>query len=344
MTNINIGNKIRELRKRKGITQEALATALSVSPQAVSKWESALTYPDMTLIPVIAGYFEVSLDVLFDYDVTQMKAGVQKIIDDAREYFFVEPLRFAETIKLALQDYPGNEALLMALIDAYEYDMRENGSTEHLDEIIELSQRLITESGDFVRICSAKEFLAIAYLKKNDYEKAKQILETLPVSIELKNDSIALHLKGRDKLNGAILSGCDHLFGLYSACNLEGDAWFRMDEQDVSFRDYTPDDYIPEALKAYRKGVKVLETFLIDEYDGQDQYLWDGMQTFHWGFYCRIAACYKKLGRIDECDKAVDKAYEIISSAWSDFDKNKDYYMQYFYESFREYGLEEDIR
>lgn len=57
MTNINIGNKIRELRKKKGITQEVLASVLSVSPQAVSKWESGLTYPDMEMIPVIAGYF-----------------------------------------------------------------------------------------------------------------------------------------------------------------------------------------------------------------------------------------------------------------------------------------------
>ena len=40
MTNINIGNKIRELRKKKGITQEGLASVLSVSPQAISKWES----------------------------------------------------------------------------------------------------------------------------------------------------------------------------------------------------------------------------------------------------------------------------------------------------------------
>ena len=43
MNNINIGNKIRELRKKKGITQEALASVLSVSPQAVSKWESGIS-------------------------------------------------------------------------------------------------------------------------------------------------------------------------------------------------------------------------------------------------------------------------------------------------------------
>ena len=71
MTNINIGNKIRELRKKKGITQEALASVLSVSPQAVSKWESGLTYPDMSMIPAIAGYFGIAIDVLFEYDVRQ---------------------------------------------------------------------------------------------------------------------------------------------------------------------------------------------------------------------------------------------------------------------------------
>ena len=74
MTNIHIGKKILELRKKKGITQEALASVLSVSPQAISKWESALTYPDIEMIPVIAGYFEVSMDILFDYDVREMKA------------------------------------------------------------------------------------------------------------------------------------------------------------------------------------------------------------------------------------------------------------------------------
>ena len=40
MTEIHIGSKIRELRKKKGITQEALAAVLTVTPQAVSKWES----------------------------------------------------------------------------------------------------------------------------------------------------------------------------------------------------------------------------------------------------------------------------------------------------------------
>lgn len=344
MTNINIGNKIRELRKKKGITQEALAAALSVSPQAVSKWESALTYPDMTMIPVIAGYFEVSLDVLFDYDMTQRKANIQKIIDDAWSYFFSEPLRYAQTMKTALKDYPENEALLVALIEAYEYDMRENGNTDHLDDIIELSQSLISGSTDFPRVCSVKELQAEAYLKKGDYRKAKQVLETLPEPITLKNDAIAGHLSGRDKLDGAVWSRCYHLQGLYMAAMCEGDAWFGMNEHDVTFRDYTPADYIPEALKCYQKGLTVLEVFLISEYEDQGQYLWDGMQTFRWCFKQRIAACFKKLGKTEECERNIEDAYHIIHTSWSDFEEKRDHYMESFNQYLKDYDLQEYVR
>ena len=44
MTNINIGNKIRQLRKKKGITQESLASVLSVSPQAVNLLRKVNSY------------------------------------------------------------------------------------------------------------------------------------------------------------------------------------------------------------------------------------------------------------------------------------------------------------
>lgn len=60
-----LGNKIAELRKEKGMTQEALANQLGVSNQAVSKWEANQSCPDIQLLPVIADLFEISLDDLF---------------------------------------------------------------------------------------------------------------------------------------------------------------------------------------------------------------------------------------------------------------------------------------
>lgn len=347
MTSINIGNKIRELRKKKGITQEALASVLSVSAQAVSKWESGITYPDMEIIPVIAGYFEVSLDILFDYDVREMNARIQKIIDDAGEYFYEETSRFAETIKNALQEYPGNEKLLTVLLEAYEYDLRTRNDTSHLDEMIELSQKIITESSDFIRVCNIKDIQATAYLKKGDYQKAKRILETLPREYDLRDSAFAFRLSGKDKLNGAGWSRCYHLQSLYQACMEEGNAWFHMDKHpEIKFRDYTPEEYIPEALKCYEKGLRVLTTFLLNDYydDPADQYLWDGMQTFHWGFHQCIAACHKKLGNIEECKRHITEAYRLISVTWKDFEENKDKYMEPFNQYLSDYDLAEYIK
>lgn len=347
MTNINIGNKIRELRKKKGITQEGLASVLSVSPQAVSKWESGLTYPDMEMIPIIAGYFEVSMDILFDYDVREMKAKIKKIIDGAKDYCFDDTQKYIEIIKDALQEYPGNEDLLTALLNEYEYMLRAKDDTSHLDEMIELSQKIITESTDFIKVCTVKEIQAAAYLKKGEYQKAKDVLETLPCEYDIRDWAFGFRLSGRDKLNGAIFSRCYHLQCLYQACMEEGNAWFRMNEHpDVMFRDYTPDDYIPEALKCYQKGLRVLTTFLLTDYydDPAEQYLWEGMQTFHWSFLQCIAACHKKLGNIEKCEKYIAEAYHLISVVWKDFEKNKEYYMEPFYKYLNNYDLAEYIK
>ena len=63
-----IGSKIRELRRRDGRTQEAMAEALGVTGQAVSRWESGGSYPDMEMLPAIANYFHIAIDELFGYD------------------------------------------------------------------------------------------------------------------------------------------------------------------------------------------------------------------------------------------------------------------------------------
>ena len=347
MTNINIGNKIRELRKKKGITQEALASVLSVSPQAVSKWESGLTYPDMEMIPVIAGYFEVSLDMLFDYDIREMKVKIEKIEQGARKYFYDDTQRYIQTIKNALQEYPGNEFLLCCLMDAYEYALRNQDDTSHLDELIELSQKIITESPDFLRVCNAKDCQSAAYLKQGEYQKAKDVLETLPQDFSIRYDTMSFRLSGKDKLDSSTWSKCHHLQDLYIACKQEGDAWFFMDQHpDVKFRDCTPDDYIPNALKCYQKGLRVLTMFLLNDVydDPAEQYLWAGMQTFHWSFLQCIAACYKKLGNVEECEKYVADAYRLVSVVWKDFEENKEQYMEYFYRYLKDYDLAEYIK
>ena len=58
--------KLLELRKRKGLTQEELAEALFISRAAVSKWESGRGYPNIDSLKAIAAFFSVTIDdILF---------------------------------------------------------------------------------------------------------------------------------------------------------------------------------------------------------------------------------------------------------------------------------------
>ena len=59
-----IGRLIGELRRRCGLTQAALAERIGVSNKAVSKWESGQGYPDLSLFPILAKEFGVSIDYL----------------------------------------------------------------------------------------------------------------------------------------------------------------------------------------------------------------------------------------------------------------------------------------
>ena len=63
---MEIGQKIKQLRFKAGLTQEQLAERLNLSAQSVSKWENALSMPDISLLPEIAEVFGVSIDELFD--------------------------------------------------------------------------------------------------------------------------------------------------------------------------------------------------------------------------------------------------------------------------------------
>ncbi len=62
-----IGTKIHAMRRSRGLTQAQLADVLSVSAQTISKWENHLSAPDISMLPVIARYFGVTMDELFGF-------------------------------------------------------------------------------------------------------------------------------------------------------------------------------------------------------------------------------------------------------------------------------------
>ena len=82
---MEIGNKIKQLRYKAGLTQEQLATKLGISAQSVSKWETATTMPDITLLPSLASELGVTIDELFDLTTNQRLERIERRLDIEEE-------------------------------------------------------------------------------------------------------------------------------------------------------------------------------------------------------------------------------------------------------------------
>lgn len=87
MGNINFSRNLLNLRKERKITQENLANYLGVTKAAVSKWELNQSYPDITLLPIIAGYFDISIDELLGYEPYMEDEEVKKLYKKLIEEF-----------------------------------------------------------------------------------------------------------------------------------------------------------------------------------------------------------------------------------------------------------------
>lgn len=113
---VPLGEMIRMLRHRDGRTQEALANAIGVTSQAVSRWEAGGGYPDIESIPAIAEYFHVTIDRLFGYDGDR-EAAIQKILKDADNAigkgFGLE--RDLEALRAAADTYPSEIRIQLRL-------------------------------------------------------------------------------------------------------------------------------------------------------------------------------------------------------------------------------------
>jgi len=117
---MQIGLIIKKTRLEKKITQEELAESLGVSAQAVSRWETGISYPDITLIPVIANYLNVTADELLGIKLEERKKTIENIIVQNDE--LINKRYLDDSLKLiqeALKKYPNDERLLDALTKCY---------------------------------------------------------------------------------------------------------------------------------------------------------------------------------------------------------------------------------
>lgn len=200
--NISLGKKIRALRLQSGRTQEEVAAALDVTPQAVSRWEKNICYPDMELLPVIANYFGVTIDALFGYEDERDRKirDLAARITEMNRQNNGEDINLDECIALAregLAEFPGSEPLTLCLAsvlynagyvrygehhltdpDGYDrYDVARHRTYAEWREAILLYERLLNALPEGSMRGQAVTELAQLYANTGEWEKASALTE-----------------------------------------------------------------------------------------------------------------------------------------------------------------------
>lgn len=195
---MKIGEKIKALRKTKNISQESLANVLGVTFQAVSKWETGATTPDVSLIPPLASFFGVSIDELFDYNVWENERIVDEICRKAAILIRDDAKEAEKVLNEGLKQFPANEKLLTVLVYA-------------LWVIPERDEELITTCNALID-CATNEgvkydvirFLAMVYHRSGRKELVKPVLDQIPEFYFTKLEWIAKLTEGQESLDAAL--------------------------------------------------------------------------------------------------------------------------------------------
>lgn len=236
MSDLKIGMKITEHRKRKGVTQEELANYLGVSKPAVSKWESGQSYPDILLLPQLAAYFNISIDELVGYEPQMTMEDIRKLYRRLADAFTKEPFeQVLKECRAYLKKYYSCWQLQMqmglVLLNHFSLVPEKELADEIMDELLVLFQRIEKDSDDVTLAKLAVQMQAVCYLYQQKPEEAIELLEKLSEPI-LRSESLLVkayqmkgdtdkaleHLQGYLYVNlMSIISAAQDVFLLYGA-------------------------------------------------------------------------------------------------------------------------------
>lgn len=114
---INIGENIKESRLKKGITQETLASYLGVSFQSISRWERGDGYPDITLLPSIANFFDITVDSLLGTDIKMKEQKINEYLE-LYDNMKLKDLQYVfEQTEKAVNEFPGDFRVLVRYME-----------------------------------------------------------------------------------------------------------------------------------------------------------------------------------------------------------------------------------
>lgn len=176
-----LGANIREHRVKKGLTQEQLAYHLGVSSQTVSRWENGTTYPDIVMLPILADYFDISIDTLMGY--------AKECAAEEREQFFadirdLEIVQKTARIREMLQIYPNDVYLQFSLANTLYSSINrpagKNNENEDTSKEISLLCNRILQSDKPGMQCGALRLLALLAANRDDTASAMKYVNELP--------------------------------------------------------------------------------------------------------------------------------------------------------------------
>jgi len=226
----NFGETLKRVRKQKDMTQEQLAEYVNISPQSVSKWETNLTLPDITLIPTLANIFDVSTDFLLGVDIYSKEKCIAEIINRANELhrngYRVDEAR--ETLRAGLIEYPNSYKIMDNLIrflyfQIYDENRWGNAQAALTTEIISIGEKILAECVDDECRHSTIQTLCYVYPMAGENEKAVKLAERMPARCLSKVDLLGMIYKGTKKFEqqrdnafssiGDVISGLEPFWG-----------------------------------------------------------------------------------------------------------------------------------
>lgn len=172
---IKLGEKLREMRRSRGLTQEQVAEMVGVSPQAVSRWENDTAAPDVIMLAGLAMLYDTTTDALIGMHTLRDKQTLRQIHTEALD--LVKARRWDEAEKLirdSLRLYPDNEGLLMALAETLAHSEKTQEAIA-VEERILASHRLGTKAWS-----TAMVNLLYLYRKAGRWDRAQAMVRELP--------------------------------------------------------------------------------------------------------------------------------------------------------------------
>ena len=195
-----IGNNIKTYRKNKGITQEELSELLKITPQAISKWESGTSFPDISMLIPLAKVLGVSTDMILGYDVmsendeeTERIRNAEKVLRHSDENRAVKKLKICEMLSTETNLHPGNfeiikdYAEMTADLSMFADPALEGYFQDKQDYIKSIYKDCIRKGAYLISHCQDRDLvikthyaLAWIYIHEKDFEHARDHINVLP--------------------------------------------------------------------------------------------------------------------------------------------------------------------